>query len=251
MPANAGDIRAVGSIPGSRRCPGEENGNPLQCSWLENSLDIGAWWLQSMRSHRVRHGWSSLACTVLVKNGLRGGSLVTGVVVLAGDNESWTLRSKEKEPRAITDLSELSLGSDPLHAAQGLLAKLVPGHWIWSVLCDQAEPPGAGLCPSRGRTGCFTAAGSLINDWWDVGGKQEKQDDSCCLFKWWHGQRCLLQTFNTSKTIISAITVPGEGMMMKMHFHLLWTASTRSYIFLSTTHEIKYTIITERFLPTP
>ena len=38
---NAGD---PGSIPGSGRSPGEGNGNPLQYSFLENSLDGGAWW---------------------------------------------------------------------------------------------------------------------------------------------------------------------------------------------------------------
>ena len=32
------------SIPGSRRSPEEGNGNPLQCSCLENSVDRGAWW---------------------------------------------------------------------------------------------------------------------------------------------------------------------------------------------------------------
>ena len=37
---NAGD---VGSIPGSRRSPGEGNGNPLQYSCLGNSTDRGAW----------------------------------------------------------------------------------------------------------------------------------------------------------------------------------------------------------------
>ena len=37
---NAGDL---GSIPGSGRCPGEGNGNPLQYSCLENSMDRGAW----------------------------------------------------------------------------------------------------------------------------------------------------------------------------------------------------------------
>ena len=35
-----------GSIPGSGRCPGEGNGNPLQYSCLENSMDRGAWQLQ-------------------------------------------------------------------------------------------------------------------------------------------------------------------------------------------------------------
>ena len=34
----------LGSIPGSGRCPGEGNGNPLQYSCLENPMDRGAWW---------------------------------------------------------------------------------------------------------------------------------------------------------------------------------------------------------------
>ena len=38
---NAGDL---GSIPGSRSYLGEGNGNPLQYSCLENSMDRGAWW---------------------------------------------------------------------------------------------------------------------------------------------------------------------------------------------------------------
>ena len=33
-----------GSIPGLERSPGEGNGNPLQYSCLENSMDKGAWW---------------------------------------------------------------------------------------------------------------------------------------------------------------------------------------------------------------
>ena len=37
---NAGDL---GSIPGSGRCPGEGNGNPLQYSCLENHMDRGYW----------------------------------------------------------------------------------------------------------------------------------------------------------------------------------------------------------------
>ena len=43
-PANAGDIRDMGSIPGSRRSPRVENGNPLQYSCLGNSMDRAAWW---------------------------------------------------------------------------------------------------------------------------------------------------------------------------------------------------------------
>ena len=44
LPANEGDARDVGLIPGSGRAPGEGNGNPLQYSCLENSMDRGAWW---------------------------------------------------------------------------------------------------------------------------------------------------------------------------------------------------------------
>ena len=43
-PASAGDVSAVGSIPGSGRSPAEGNGNPLQCSCLENPMDRGTWW---------------------------------------------------------------------------------------------------------------------------------------------------------------------------------------------------------------
>ena len=43
-PANAGDVRDTGSIPGSGRSPGEEHGNPLQYSSLENLMDRGAGW---------------------------------------------------------------------------------------------------------------------------------------------------------------------------------------------------------------
>ena len=43
-PANAGDIRDVGLIPGSGKSPGEGHGNPLQYSCLENPMDRGAWW---------------------------------------------------------------------------------------------------------------------------------------------------------------------------------------------------------------
>ena len=42
---NTGDL---GSIPGSRRSPGEGNGNPLQYSCLENPMDRGAWWMATV-----------------------------------------------------------------------------------------------------------------------------------------------------------------------------------------------------------
>ena len=42
-PANAGDIRDMGSIPGLGSTPGGRHGNPLQYSCLENPMDREAW----------------------------------------------------------------------------------------------------------------------------------------------------------------------------------------------------------------
>ena len=42
-PANAGDVRDAGSIPGSGRSPGGGHGNPFQYSCLENPMDREAW----------------------------------------------------------------------------------------------------------------------------------------------------------------------------------------------------------------
>ena len=43
LPANAGDARDSGLIPGLGGSLGVGNGNLLQYSWLENSMDRGAW----------------------------------------------------------------------------------------------------------------------------------------------------------------------------------------------------------------
>ena len=43
-PANTGDIRDAGLIPGLGRSPGGRKGKPFQYSCLENPIDNGAWW---------------------------------------------------------------------------------------------------------------------------------------------------------------------------------------------------------------
>ena len=43
LPASAGDIRDLGSIPGLGRSPGEGHDNPLQYSCLKNPMDRGDW----------------------------------------------------------------------------------------------------------------------------------------------------------------------------------------------------------------
>ena len=56
--SNAGN---PGSMPGSGRCPGEVNVNPLQYSSLENSMNRGAWFMGSQSWTRLSgqpQGWS-------------------------------------------------------------------------------------------------------------------------------------------------------------------------------------------------
>ena len=56
LPASVGDARDAGSIPGTGRSPGGGNGNLLQHSCLENSMDRGAW-------RAVIHGVAELDMT--------------------------------------------------------------------------------------------------------------------------------------------------------------------------------------------
>ena len=51
---NAGNLRDVGSIPGSGRSPGEGNDNPLQYSSLGNPMNKGFW---RAIVHRVANNW--------------------------------------------------------------------------------------------------------------------------------------------------------------------------------------------------
>ena len=53
------------SLSISLSCIGEGNGNPLQCSCLDNPRDREAWWAPSMGSHRVGHDWSDLAAAAI------------------------------------------------------------------------------------------------------------------------------------------------------------------------------------------
>ena len=55
-PASAGNVRDLGLIPGSGRCPGQGNGNPFQYSCLENPTDRGAWWasVQGITKNQTR-----------------------------------------------------------------------------------------------------------------------------------------------------------------------------------------------------
>ena len=65
--ANAGDATDSGSVPRLGRSPGEGNGNPLQYSCLENSMDRGAyssWDCKESDMTEHTHTQSSLGCAV-------------------------------------------------------------------------------------------------------------------------------------------------------------------------------------------
>ena len=76
-PANAGDIRYVGSILGMGRSLGEGHDNPLQCSYLENPMNRGSWraiahrvaksqtWLKRLSTHTLSYLEASFWPSVL------------------------------------------------------------------------------------------------------------------------------------------------------------------------------------------
>ena len=63
LPANVGDIREEGSIPGSGRSPGGGHGNPFQHSCWEKPMDRGAWWTTGpQRVQHDRSDWQGHMC---------------------------------------------------------------------------------------------------------------------------------------------------------------------------------------------
>ena len=64
-PANAGDTGDVGSIPVSGRSPGGENGNPLQRSHLQNTMDRGSWQATVYGGTKCQTRLSNWTCTYM------------------------------------------------------------------------------------------------------------------------------------------------------------------------------------------
>ena len=73
---NAGDS---GSIPGWGRSPGEWNGNPLQYSCLENSVDRGAWWATVHGVAKSQHDWATNRFHFHICKDLLLGSLLSSI----------------------------------------------------------------------------------------------------------------------------------------------------------------------------
>ena len=64
IPANAGDARDLGLIPGLGRSPGAGNDSPLPFSCLGNPMNRGAWWAIV---HGVANSWTRLSARVCVR----------------------------------------------------------------------------------------------------------------------------------------------------------------------------------------
>ena len=67
----------------SLSCIGEGNGNPLQCSCLENPRGIGAWWAAVHGSHRVGHDWNDLAAAAAAE------TYFSGLLSTSPDGQHW------------------------------------------------------------------------------------------------------------------------------------------------------------------
>ena len=63
LSASAGNVR-LGFDPWVRKIPWGSAWQPTSVCLLENPVDRGAWWLQSIGSQTVRHDWSNLTCTI-------------------------------------------------------------------------------------------------------------------------------------------------------------------------------------------
>ena len=70
LPANAGDIRDVGLIPGSGRSLGGRHDNPFQYSCLENPMDRAAWQAAVHRVARSQTGLKRLSTRAHLKTGV-------------------------------------------------------------------------------------------------------------------------------------------------------------------------------------
>ena len=58
LPASAGDLRDMGSIPELERSPGGGHGSAFHYSYLENPMERGAWWATV---HGVTKSWTRLS----------------------------------------------------------------------------------------------------------------------------------------------------------------------------------------------
>ena len=114
-PANAGYVRDEGSIPGSRRSPGEGHGNPLHYSCLDNPMDRGAWWamVPGVAQSQTQLKWLStqdVSVTTSYETHLAASSsLWVSFLSLANKSISWLKISSSPKPKHDFIMAEVSV----------------------------------------------------------------------------------------------------------------------------------------------
>ena len=89
-PANAGDVRHVGSIPGLGRSSGGGHGDPLQYSCLGNPTDRGAWWASVHRAAKIWTWLKQLSMHTCID------SHIWNVLHLKGGPLTWSMQRQSK-----------------------------------------------------------------------------------------------------------------------------------------------------------
>ena len=97
--ASAYNVEDLGSVPGLGRSPGEGNGNPLQNSCLENSMDRGAWWatvhgVAKSQTQRVT-AWSP--SVFFADSKLHRCRAVSFLFSIVSPGDQWRNNSRKKE----------------------------------------------------------------------------------------------------------------------------------------------------------
>ena len=143
LPANAGDVRDTGSVPGLRRSPGEGNGDLLQYSCLENPMDRGAWRAMVHRVAKSRTWLKQLSLNECFRKQsekkLLNESICEKITLHfgdSGDEESFIYISEENQNQIVLSVSSwvledgLALWGQNLQCEHGGTRRCRPGNLI-------------------------------------------------------------------------------------------------------------------------
>ena len=131
LPAKAGD-RDVGLIPGLRRFPGGGNGNPIQYSRLEKSMDREAWWAVV---HGVLNSWTRLSnWTCMYTQNLQR---MIKVLSLSFHSNAVGGAKNNKQTSPCCNISEKQMLRWKIQQSEGMARDRCP----WSPSDNQMKPP--------------------------------------------------------------------------------------------------------------
>ena len=139
-PANAGDARDIGSIPGSGRSRGEENGNPFQSSCLEIPTDRGPWWATVRRVTKKPDVTEQLS--IRAQSQVWGGSLERGVPAC----NTWSCSQTNTDVEGLTFVNlERTVASPPKEVSQKMVRdpgrlKNSQGSQEWESFNESSHP---------------------------------------------------------------------------------------------------------------